>query len=320
MGENPPPERPKRSYMRTPAPVPLPPIRVPSFTSVSTSVSTSAGPQHRRSYLIPSIIVLRVWVSRFINSVASCTLCGGYTKKNSVTLPQTKSQGVRIELNGTVCWMCCDGGELILFSGEKCGSGWCITCLGEHLKKLRKLIVCPMCFRKEENERVEIEGQEFEVRPYQGFEGRSDSGTIEFWKGLLRRSAATGSSSESVLILVYALAGLALETTPIPMLVAYLQMLFPQNFAYIPIIFDMGTVSGQEALKNCNKALTKSLKTGELCSIFARTYFIQFGGHGSRTPLTRTNLNQGHCSRRPLSNWSTISARSTPLVLNKIVA
>jgi hypothetical protein len=54
-----------------------------------------------------------------------------------------------------------------------------------------------------------------------------------------------------------------------------------------------------------------------LGAVFARTYFIQFGGHGSRIPRTRTNLNQGHWSRGPLSNWSIISAR---LVLNKIVA
>ncbi|KAF8145003.1 hypothetical protein K438DRAFT_1630871 [Mycena galopus ATCC 62051] len=54
MGENPPPERPKRAYKRTPAPVPLPPIRVPSFPSVSTSASASASASASHSPITPS--------------------------------------------------------------------------------------------------------------------------------------------------------------------------------------------------------------------------------------------------------------------------
>lgn len=87
---------------------------------------------------------------------------------------------------------------------------------------------------------------------------------MEFATAIGARSIMVRSSPKSVLLLVYCLEGLALETTPVPMLVAHLKMMFPDNFAYMPVIFNMGEAEGQAAIDSCNDALVKSLRTGKL--------------------------------------------------------
>ena len=69
---------------------------------------------------------------------------------------------------------------------------------------------------------------------------------------------------ESVLLLVYSLHDLPLETTPVPALMHYLQSLFPKNYMTVNIVFNLSTEEGQNAVKASNMALEMGLTTGDL--------------------------------------------------------
>ncbi|KAJ7018779.1 hypothetical protein C8F04DRAFT_1325425 [Mycena alexandri] len=57
------------------------------------------------------------------------------------------------------------------------------------------------------------------------------------------------------------------ESTPIPALVHKLRMLFPNNFAYLEIFFDLHDPTHHSTLESSNTALENSLLTGELKSV-----------------------------------------------------
>ncbi|KAJ7019017.1 hypothetical protein C8F04DRAFT_1242803 [Mycena alexandri] len=58
-----------------------------------------------------------------------------------------------------------------------------------------------------------------------------------------------------------------LMSTPIPALVHKLRMLFPNNFAYLEIFFDLHDPTHHSTLESSNTALENSLLTGELKSV-----------------------------------------------------
>ncbi|KAJ7637931.1 hypothetical protein DFH06DRAFT_1138582 [Mycena polygramma] len=59
--------------------------------------------------------------------------------------------------------------------------------------------------------------------------------------------------------------GFPLETTPIPLLVQYLRMVVPHNFAYLRVDFDL--LDGNDAHTSANQAVIEALTTGELRTI-----------------------------------------------------
>ncbi|KAJ7453373.1 hypothetical protein B0H11DRAFT_2072005 [Mycena galericulata] len=173
------------------------------------------------------------------------------------------------DLNTTgdgICWMCRDGGGIVCC--HLCERGLCIACLDNPLPEILELqLICPVCHRERERKRKTAEQDMFVIQPYEGFEGRQDGKVIHFHNAVAVRSVTARGSSESVLFLVFSLEGLPLDTTPVPLLVSYLRMLFPTNFAYMPIIFNMGSPEGQTALSLSTKALAASLTQGKLCSV-----------------------------------------------------
>ncbi|KAJ7820678.1 hypothetical protein B0H13DRAFT_1921153 [Mycena leptocephala] len=109
---------------------------------------------------------------------------------------------------------------------------------------------CPQCHLNREmywRSRTK-ETDEFIPQPYQGFMGRHDGKTIVFKSGA-----------------VFALEDLPLACTPIPMLAQFLECMFPDNFGYIPVTFNIGSDAGMRNLQEATSALAESLKTGELC-------------------------------------------------------
>ncbi|KAJ6563216.1 hypothetical protein B0H10DRAFT_2115752 [Mycena sp. CBHHK59/15] len=166
------------------------------------------------------------------------------------------------------CLVCRDGGDLTLCDEPTCKRGLCKGCLGNPSPDFLELpFICPLCHREAKTRQKVHDGKNFVLRPYEGFVGQSDGKRLMFTSAIGARSIMVGSVPDSVLLLVYCLEGLALATTPVPMLVAHLQIMFPNNFAYMPVIFNMGEAEGRAALKSCNNALVKSLKMGALKSI-----------------------------------------------------
>lgn len=82
--------------------------------------------------------------------------------------------------------------------------------------------------------------------------------------GLSTRSVSAKASCESVLLLVYSLHDLPLETTPVPVLMHYLQSLFPKNYMTVNIVFNLNTKEGQNTVNASNTALEMGLTTGDL--------------------------------------------------------
>jgi hypothetical protein len=94
--------------------------------------------------------------------------------------------------------------------------------------------------------------------------GRRDGKAIIFKSGAGIRSFASHATSDSVLLLVFSLEDLPLACTPIPMLAQFLECMFPDNFGYIPVTFNIGSDAGMKNLQEATSALAESLKTGEL--------------------------------------------------------
>ncbi|KAF7373781.1 hypothetical protein MSAN_00589800 [Mycena sanguinolenta] len=146
-----------------------------------------------------------------------------------------------------VCYVCRDGGRIIMCGVKHCEAGVCVKCLGDPSPK--------------------VEGSSYSPKSYEGFEGRTDSQVITFKKGIRTRSADVRVHPQSVLLLVYALKGFPLETTPIPGLVHYLRMMLPTNFAYLQVTFDLEAPDGIPALAAANSFIENSLMTGDLQTI-----------------------------------------------------
>ncbi|KAF7357068.1 hypothetical protein MSAN_01300800 [Mycena sanguinolenta] len=164
-----------------------------------------------------------------------------------------------------VCYVCRDGGRIIMCGVKHCEAGVCVKCLGDPSPVLEQLpFTCPSCHFKAELERKKVEGSSYSPKSYEGFEGRTDSQVITFKKGIRTRSADVRVHPQSVLLLVYALKGFPLETTPIPGLVHYLRMMLPTNFAYLQVTFDLEAPDGIPALAAANSFIENSLMTGDL--------------------------------------------------------
>jgi hypothetical protein len=111
----------------------------------------------------------------------------------------------------------------------------------------------------------------------QGFLDRPDGKKIRFTNGTAVRSLTARASSESVLLLVFCLDGLPLETTPIPMLASFIECLFTGNCVYLPVFFKLDA-AGIKALQYATKALSKELTMGELRSCVLHVTYFFWGG------------------------------------------
>ncbi|KAJ7096177.1 hypothetical protein C8R44DRAFT_860191 [Mycena epipterygia] len=194
------------------------------------------------------------------------------------------------KLNGPgdgYCFICRDGGEVVLcMVGARCENAVCLKCIGTLPPNWQTLqFSCPMCHSKREVLRLDYaksKGEIATLQPYMGFRDRTDNQVINLNKSLATRSLSARASSESVLLLVFSLEKLPLATTPVPMLAAQLECLFPGNFAYIPVIFNLGSADGIKNLKSGTSRLAKSLVTnGELASI--RRIFTVIVSHSTPT-------------------------------------
>ncbi|KAJ6459083.1 hypothetical protein C8R45DRAFT_942505 [Mycena sanguinolenta] len=97
-----------------------------------------------------------------------------------------------------------------------------------------------------------------------GFAECQDGVTLGLPGGILARSTAAMNSRQSVLLLMYALKGFSLKDTPIPGLLALLEMRIPESFAYVEVRFNLNTKAS--TLSAANKALDNSLRDGQLKS------------------------------------------------------
>ncbi|KAJ7847334.1 hypothetical protein B0H14DRAFT_2583613 [Mycena olivaceomarginata] len=166
------------------------------------------------------------------------------------------------------CRICRDGGKIILCSvTQGCLHSVCLPCLENPTPDLLALPFCsPDCHSDRERTRRNTRKKSYKPKPYEGFLHRPDGKKIRFTNGTAVRSLTARASSESVLLLVFCLDGLPLETTPIPMLASFIECLFTGNCVYLPVFFKLDA-AGIKALQYATKALSKELTTGELCSV-----------------------------------------------------
>ncbi|KAJ6556080.1 hypothetical protein B0H19DRAFT_1071213 [Mycena capillaripes] len=111
------------------------------------------------------------------------------------------------------------------------------------------------------------EGNDYRPLPYEGFMGRKDGNTITFSSGAGIRSLTAQASTESVLLLVFYLEDVPLSTTPVPILANLVQSLFPANFAYLPVPFNMNSAKELKRLDQVTTAIAESLTSGELSTV-----------------------------------------------------
>ncbi|KAJ7911394.1 hypothetical protein B0H13DRAFT_2328364 [Mycena leptocephala] len=155
-------------------------------------------------------------------------------------------------LNDRYCLVCRDGGKIFLCSVKQtCEAGLCFSCLDSPSPEVQALpFCCPKCHLNREMYRRSRtkETDEFIPQPYEGFMGRRDGKAIIFKSGAGIRSFAS-------------------PCTPIPMLAQFLECMFPDDFGYIPVPFNIGSDAGMRNLQEATSALAESLKTGELRTV-----------------------------------------------------
>ncbi|KAF7349652.1 hypothetical protein MSAN_01691600 [Mycena sanguinolenta] len=182
------------------------------------------------------------------------------------------------ELNSAgaiVCFICRDGGNIIICGEAGCEMGICTRCLGDPTPALLDLpFKCIICHRDAEFNRQKHEGNNYHPQPYEGFVGRTDGGKILFTGGIPSRSIRKLAVPQATLLLVYTLTGFPLSTTPVWMLAHFLEMAQPHNYAYLQITFDLATKRGIAALEAANRALMQSLKPGGKLESIKRIFVL----------------------------------------------
>ncbi|KAJ7349415.1 hypothetical protein DFH08DRAFT_807904 [Mycena albidolilacea] len=166
-----------------------------------------------------------------------------------------------------VCYICRDGGEIVMCGQADCKAGICKKCLGDPAETLLHLpFICIQCYQRAEGNRKEQEKKRYRAKPYEGFQGRQDGQIIKLERGLYLRSTLARPSPKLVLLLVYVLEDFPLSTTLIPGLVKNLKMLLPNNFAHLEVRFRLDLEDRCSSVASANTAITKSLMRGKLSS------------------------------------------------------
>ncbi|KAJ7898162.1 hypothetical protein B0H14DRAFT_2557206 [Mycena olivaceomarginata] len=181
-----------------------------------------------------------------------------------------------------VCYICRDGGEIVMCGQADCEAGICKKCLGDPAETLLHLpFICIQCYQRAEGNRKEQEKKLYRAKPYEGVQGRQDGQIIKFEHGLYLRSTLARPSPKSVLLMVYVLEDFPLSTTPIPIpgLVKNLEMLLPNNFAHLEVRFRLDLEDRRSSVASANAAIAKSLMRGKLSSI--RKIFVLVVSHTS---------------------------------------